>query len=752
MNCPKILSFVVALLLANSTTAAERFTLEHQGITYSGPADGKESLEKLISVLPNLDKLLSKELVNNKLNTAYSKQVTKSLMPIILMTTLFENPDSYDPSTGNINAHPKKDKISYEFKNVNELRKKAPAARSTLKYINFWTQDEYGNGEPKTGLTIKDQRIFFNYNFNPKNLESMNTLNVPIRVDSKALNKIGIQQLVEEVKSSYTNSILAYLTELVTITPDSILIDATSFVDDYFKENSILIADDFTRQALAKTCTLPGVSSANPKHKQKFLEAYAYTLDFSKIEAFKNAIDEFDISREFGSHHSESKALNAYRDFIMMKTFQTTFVEVSKSTNANIAIAKLAKVFQKLKSAHPINWTTEQFFEQYNKTFSTNLQEKFKIEAKSNLAIQLRLELRKRGIFTDDDPIKVQPRITMTVYPGKSKIEMPKGFSEKQIKNIQRKILKITQDYANRKEVIIPDAKKDNIKNITDLLGLPAIKTEELMSHEALEGMTALFDKLFTKAFYNEYGGMNFQIWIKDDLKKRLKAGQQIQFFTYNKETDKGSFNLKLKLVDSDSNSEQLPVCFPLVLENANEIDSKIEQLNEVVNMLFNKIAEALPQASIMFDVAEYKVYAELIIASQIISPESTESKWFQSGLANYLANESYKNKHGAKELNTLLRKVYKDVNIEQLKAKVNLANWQSDEKDLKDLQKVQLYYATKCFDKIVQKHGGDFIKKWVSTIKKDDPKTVTMQDVYQSYEQLTGDSLKELVNNITKI
>lgn len=292
---------------------------------------------------------------------------------------------------------------------------------------------------------------------------------------------------------------------------------------------------------------------------------------------------------------------------------------------------------------------------------------------------------------------------------------------------------------------------------------------------------TALIENIdhFLVGFYE----MNsVQIWFKEDLKSMLSSGVEVPGFSYQKASDKVTFEFNFSIAHSEKTSVKEVVeetaksanrYFPVVLERE-KLEGKSDEESAAAirdgDVLLSKLCQAAetisPKALVGRDVQVFSdAEAFFLVVHELFESElvrsyigSPDRRWFCDGLSNVVAILECDRRFGAGKGLEVFERFFPPEKGRRLMDKVDLLNWKAvgDEDELiaevDGVVSAHYYFSTMVLLKALEDQESDFIAAWLAEISQTNWVRTNSETVMGSYDALTGEAgkLRAMVTDVS--
>lgn len=264
------------------------------------------------------------------------------------------------------------------------------------------------------------------------------------------------------------------------------------------------------------------------------------------------------------------------------------------------------------------------------------------------------------------------------------------------------------------------------------------------------------------------------QIWLKKELADYYESGGQVEGITFDPDTGKFSYNINfnsnIKLEDIES-TEQVTEGFesdfefvwPIILDlDANEVTA--EKIREQASEFFDDETEVASEAPPSLDFEDLRLLGpeqvfffavhetvELQLIQTVIS--SNGRRWFCDGLANWIAIQECERRYGKGRGIEIFESMFPPDNYQPDADQVNLFAWPAVENlpSNPKYEHAHYYFATLALLAACEDQEPNFMKNWLTEIRKTPWKRTNNSHLLTAYEKLTGKDLRKIVEDVTK-
>ncbi len=258
-------------------------------------------------------------------------------------------------------------------------------------------------------------------------------------------------------------------------------------------------------------------------------------------------------------------------------------------------------------------------------------------------------------------------------------------------------------------------------------------------------------------------------VWEEERLNERLKAGEMINPFTYDSETDGYSYSYRFK---ANKTQEAESLVLPILINEEYE-DMTPQELvrgffDGVLGNIF-KMLEDFPQmigedlGAVCLHVAIHEAAEVGLVFSYMVSPDRRSA---MDGMAEYVTWRVVRDMNGLERANKVYPLESQIKKYEALQSQVDLVNWaaaesQDPEENGTDLNKARYPFSALAFFLIADRYGDAALTRlWkkvgqtsrnranLGTVN-DACKWATGRDLYEFYEEVETVPLNQLVGGL---
>lgn len=144
----------------------------------------------------------------------------------------------------------------------------------------------------------------------------------------------------------------------------------------------------------------------------------------------------------------------------------------------------------------------------------------------------------------------------------------------------------------------------------------------------------------------------------------------------------------------------------------------------------------------------------ELQLVRDIIA--SADRRWFCDGLANWIAIQECERRYGDGRGQEIFESIYQPDGYHPLASEIDLFAWPTAE-DIEngsqaatDNPEARYYFATLAMQAACADQGPDFIKDWLTEIRKTPRNRTNTNHILAAYQTLTDHDLRQIVESVT--